>query len=169
MNERQTDKLLVKIAQGDKYALEELYEQTKRGVFAFLYSYLKNYESCEDVMQTVYLKIKINAEKYIPGTNGRAWILQIAKNLALDEIKKNSRTYIPDREQTYSLQNYYGVSEVMEKVLSSEEREIVILHVLWGYKHREIAAMLNCPTGTVTSKYKRSIKKLQTALKEVNA
>ena len=42
--------------------------------------------------------------------------------------------------------------------LDEEEQRIVTLHVLWGYKHREIADIIGSPTGTVTSKYKRAIK-----------
>ncbi|MDE6373709.1 MAG: RNA polymerase subunit sigma-24, partial [Clostridia bacterium] len=75
MDKNQIDKLLVKISRGDNAAFEELYERTKKGVFSFLYSYLKNYENTEDAMQSVFLKIKLNAAQYERGTNGSAWIL----------------------------------------------------------------------------------------------
>lgn len=167
MQDRQIDQLLQRIAQGDNDAFETLYKQTGRGVFAFVYSYLKNYQDSEDVLQTVYLKIKLNAGSYKQGTNARAWILQIAKNLSLNEIKKRKPSEeltenIPSRSSEFGL----GISDVMNKVLDEEERQIIILHVLWGYKHREIAAITGSPTGTVTSKYKRSVQKLQSALKE---
>ena len=51
---------------------EQLYECTKRGVFAFLYTYLHNYADTEDAMQTVYLKVKTYAPSYRQGANGRA-------------------------------------------------------------------------------------------------
>ena len=54
----------------------------------------------------------------------------------------------------------------MERILSEDEQRIVTLHVVWDYKHREIAEILGCPTGTVTSKYKRAIEKLKKSLKE---
>ena len=60
MDEKQTDRLLTRIADGDNDAFVEFYEQTKRGVFSFLYSYLNNYAAVEDVMQTVYLNVKLN-------------------------------------------------------------------------------------------------------------
>ena len=50
--------------------------------------------------------------------------------------------------------------------LDFEERQIVILHSLTGMKHREIAEILDLPTGTVLSKYNRSIKKLRRELEE---
>lgn len=168
MNEKQINKLLVQTARGDNDAFAELYEKTKHGVFSFLYSFLQNYEDTEDAMQTVYLKIKLYIDKYTPDTNGRAWILQIAKNLALNELYARKKTInIDDTDIEDKSPMPDGISETMQKVLDEEERRIVIMHVLWGFKHREIAEMINCPTGTVTSKYKRSIAKLQSALKEV--
>lgn len=168
MNERQIDKLLAGIARGDNAALEELYAKTSRGVYSFLYSYLKNRERTEDALQTVYLKVKLNADSYRPGTNGRAWLLQIAKNQALNDVKANRRVEYTDiPEASVSPPTCGVVTDTMNRVLSEEERYIVNLHVLWGYKHREIAEQLGCPTGTVTSKYKRSISKLKEALKEV--
>lgn len=168
MQERQLDQLLLKISQGDNDAFSELYNATGRGVFAFIYSYLKNYQDSEDVLQTVYLKIKLNAYQYKQGTNARAWILQIAKNLSLNELKKRKPTVeLTEDVPLSSSPRNMVVSDVMNRVLDEEERQIIVLHVLWGYKHREIAEILNCPTGTVTSKYKRGVQKLQTALKEV--
>lgn len=156
------------ISQGDNDAFNELYKQTGKGVFAFIYSYLKNYQDAEDVLQGVYLKIKLNAYQYKQGTNARAWILQIAKNLSLNEIKKRKPAEeLTDDVPSTQFSPSMGISDVMNKVLDEDERQIMILHVLWGYKHREIAEILNCPTGTVTSKYKRSIEKMKQALKEV--
>jgi len=168
MNDKQIDKLLVDIARGDNDAFAELYERTKHGVFSFLYSYLNNYEDTEDSMQNFYLKIKTNIGKYTPDTNGRAWILQIAKNIALNEIyaKKRATVNIDDVDIKVRDSLPTGVSQAMQAALDEDERRIVILHVLWGYKHREIAQRLGCPTGTITSKYKRSVQKLKEALKE---
>lgn len=172
MDERQIDKLLARIASGDNQAFEELYDKTRRGVFSFIYSYLNNYESTEDVMQTVYLKVKLNIDKYRLGTNGRAWLLEIAKNLALNEIKQRKSAEYKDEliGGNAAVQAPTGeITDIMRRTLTEEEQRIVILHVLWGYKHREIARIMDVPTGTITSKYKRSISKMQQALKEVRA
>ncbi len=45
--------------------------------------------------------------------------------------------------------------------LSDGERQIVTLHAVAGFKHREIAAILQMPLATVLSKYNRAIKKLK--------
>lgn len=164
------DGLLKKVANGDNAAFEKLYLQTKRGVFAFLYTYFHNYSDTEDAMQTVYLKIKKGIGTYNKGVNGRAWILQIAKNHALNELKRK-KEHVPldslENIAVDSASNSSGVMEVMKAVLTEEEQRIVTLHVLWNYKHKEIANSLGCPVGTVTSKYKRAIEKLKKSLKEI--
>ncbi|MBQ9709130.1 MAG: sigma-70 family RNA polymerase sigma factor [Clostridia bacterium] len=167
MTRAETDRLLQRISHGDNAAFEELYVKTRRGVYAFLYTYVQRSADAEDLMQTVYLKVKTNISQYRHGTNGSAWILQIAKNLALNELKKSSRLQLSDEVIGTSDTFEYGtVSDAMRRTLSEEEQRIITLHVLWGYRHREIADMLGCPTGTVTSKYKRAIKKMKEALKE---
>ncbi len=168
MSAKEMDALLRRIADGDNAAFEEFYVCTKNGVYAFLRAYFSNHADVEDCMQTVYLKVKRGISSYRFGTNPRAWLLQIAKNQALSDIEKRKRE-VPTEEIEIVApmpQTENSVTEAMEKILSAEERQIVVLHVLWKYKHKEIAAQLGCPTGTVTSKYKRAVAKLQKYLKE---
>lgn len=173
MNKHEIDLMLMRISNGDNVAFEKLYTETKRGVYAFLYSYLGNREDCEDAMQDVYLKIKMNILQYKAGSNGLAWILQIAKNTALNAIRANKNNEKKLYEAQSAELNFAERAEqkntvlaAMDRVLDGEEQRIVILHVVWGYKHKETANVLNCPIGTVTSKYKRSVEKLKIALKE---
>lgn len=167
MKSNKLDALLRRVAEGNNSAFEELYEKTKRGVYAFLRTYLHNDADTEDGMQLVYLHIKRSIHTYRAGSNASAWILQIAKNIAYTTLRKNQRE-IPTEEIEIVSAGYDGdsVKDMMEKVLDEEEQRIVTLHVLWKYKHREIAEMLGVPTGTVTSKYKRALEKLRKSIKE---
>ena len=169
MKSRELDRLLVRVSEGDNAAFEALYEHTKRGVYSFLYTYFHNAADTEDGMQSVYLHVKRGIHTYRCGSNATAWILQIAKNIALNEIKKKKRE-VPTEEIDLGSTSYEGgrveIMDLMERTLTEEEQRIVTLHVLWNYKHREIAEILDCPTGTVTSKYKRALEKLKKSLKE---
>ena len=165
------DIILRRMLMGDNDAFAALYEKTKRGVFAFLYTYYKNQYDTEDAVQSVYLLIKKNIGSYVPGKNARAWILEIAKNYALNDIKKRSRVDYTDDEGDFSscataADTGFVVTDLMDRLLTDEERKIMVLHVIWGYRHREIGAILGMPTGTVTSKYKRAIDRLKKAMKE---
>ncbi len=172
MNKREIDVALCNVAKGDNVAFEQLYKETKRGVFAFLYSYCNNVADCEDAMQTVYLKVKQNISQYKPGSNGLAWMLQIAKNTALNQLRSKANAEKISSESTQEPFTYDDLElrsalfVIMRRVLDEDENRIVILHVVWQYKHREIAQLLNCPLGTVTSKYKRAVQKIKLALKE---
>jgi RNA polymerase sigma-70 factor (ECF subfamily) len=167
MRETNIDSLLREIANGDNDAFETLYIRTSRGVYAFLYGYFHSHADTEDAMQTVYLKVKMGIGSYRVGTNGRARLLQIAKNHALNELAKRKNTVLIDDFDIPVQENFdEGFTAELKTILTEEEYQIVTLHVLWKYKHREIAMMLSCPTGTVTSKYKRAIGKLKARLKE---
>jgi RNA polymerase sigma-70 factor (ECF subfamily) len=168
MRETNIDSLLREIANGDNDAFETLYLRTSRGVYAFLYGYFHSHADTEDAMQPVYLKVKMGIGSYRAGTNGRAWLLQIAKNAALTELKKRRKS-VELEENTATVEDFHeetGITALMAKILDEDERKIVTLHILWKYKHREIGEMLDMPTGTVTSKYKRAVEKIKKAYKE---
>lgn len=171
MDKRELDLCLCEVAKGDNEAFARLYEETKKGIFAFLYGFCNDYHRAEDLTQTVYLKVKANITKYNKGTDARAWLFQIAKYTALNDLKKNKRETVASEEQTekfeesgYELKDT-PVFEAIQKVLSQQEKQIVIMHVLWGFKHREIAEQLELSLGTVLWKYNAAIKKLQKSLK----
>lgn len=167
MNLKRINSAIEKTAKGDGRAFEQLYIEMRGGVYSFVYTYFHDSFDAEDVMQTVFLKIKQNADKFTPGTNGLAWILQIAKNTSLKELakRKTQTEYIEKvTAEIGSRTDDYdepSVMRLMNKVLTEEEQRIVTLHVIWGYKHREIAEILNCPVGTITSKYKRATEKIK--------
>ena len=170
MDKKELDLCLQEVAKGDAAAFERLYKETSKGIFAFLYGYCNNYHTAEDLTQTVYLKVKANISKYKAGTDARAWLFQIAKNTALNEIKKNKREVIATDDNgafagSYEMQDS-PVFDAINTVLDEKERQIVIMHILWGFKHREIADMLSLALGTVLWKYNAAIKKLQNKLRE---
>jgi RNA polymerase sigma-70 factor (ECF subfamily) len=97
-----------------------------------------------------------------------AWILTIVRNLCYNKIRAGK--VCEDLEQYEDLASESDDSEavldraILESamsILDEEERQVVILHALTGYKHREIAEILDLPTGTVLSKYNRAIKKMR--------
>ena len=168
MNKREMDKCLVRIAQGDQEAFESLYREAGRGVYAFLYPYLYSREDTEDALQTTFLKILRSASTYRPNSDARAWILQIAKNTALNLLEKRRREQITDEIPERAGPDPYrkDALEALQRALTPEEANVVVLHVLWGYKHREITERLGMPLGTVCSKYKYAIEKVKNYLKE---
>ena len=167
--------IILKIADGDKAALSELYLQTKNAVYSFALSMLRDLHAAEDVMQETFLQVWKSAPTYVPrGKSPLPWILGIAKNLSLARLREDQRlrSWIDDNpdpadplDQYLACENKILTRAVLAK-LSQEERQIVVLHVVAGLKHREVAALLELPLSTVLNKYNRSLKKLEKLVRE---
>ena len=171
MTKQEINNLLVQIQQQDENSFNKLYEIMHKGIFAFAYSYVQSKEDAEDIMQDTFIKVKINCQSYIPKTNASAWIIQIAKNLCLDFLRKKSRVILTDNEivgqEKFENQSKdFEMMNLLNVTLDEIDRQIVVLHVVFNYKAREISKMMNIPLGTVLWKYNKSIKLLNKKLKE---
>lgn len=165
--------LMDKVQNGDESAFEILYNETYRGVFSFVYTIVQNYQDAEDIMQDTYIKIRRYAQSYTIGGNVVAWILQIAKNLAYDFQKKNNRKInvenmdiFPIQQSMISEDNLF-VYQIINKFLSLKDRQIVILHIIYGLKNKEIAKLLDIPMGTILWRYNKAMKLLREKIQEV--
>ena len=162
------ENLIIRMASNDGAAFRELYQQTSGVVYGFAMSILRNKHDAEDVMHDAFIKIYSSAVTYRPSGNPMAWILTIVRNLCLNKIRAGK--VCEDLSEYYDLAGSSNDSEnmldrmVLEtamSVLDAEERQIVILHAMTGFRHREIAEVLDLPTGTVLSKYNRALKKMR--------
>jgi len=169
------ERCLYDIAQGNgTLALEKLYKYTKDMIYGYALSMLKNTHDAEDVLHDTYISIYHSASRYSSRGKPMAWIITITRNLCLDKLRMRSRiTDLPEENWEQHLDSSSSISiddklmiEFCINSLTSDEREILLLHVLSGLKHREISEMTNRPIATILSKYHRALKKLRTLLKE---
>lgn len=162
------ENLIIRMASNDGAAFRELYQQTSGVVYGFAMSILRNKHDAEDVMHDAFIKIYSGAVTYRPSGNPMAWILTIVRNLCLNRIRAGK--VCEDLSEYDDLAGSSNdnedmldrmVLETAMSVLDAEERQIVVLHAMTGFKHREIAEILDLPTGTVLSKYNRALKKMR--------
>ena len=139
------DGLFVRMAQGDKKALEQVYRATDKAVFGFALSILHNAADAEDVMQETYVRLFQCAGRraYTPLEDFEEAVGDFSSADAEDRL----------------------VLDAAMTILGEQERQILLLHAVAGLKHREIAALLDRPLATVLSKYNRALKKLKNHLK----
>lgn len=163
--------LLLDLAAGDQEALAQLYHRARTAVFGLALSYLKCRADAEDVTQDTFVRVWENAPGYRPQGKPLAWLLAIARNLALMKLRERDRTAeLP--EEDWALPDTGGgltaedraVLTAALRLLDGEEQRIVLLHAVTGLKHREIAESLSLPLSTVLSKYHRALKKLRMKL-----
>lgn len=162
---------IVKIKEGDKDEFSKFYETYKRSVFYNVLSILKDRNLSEDALMETFLKFLESKEKLNPKKSLSGYLMKISRNIALDMIKKAKKEVsLPEESE-----NYIGekdpelegdVINNMKKVLNEKELEIVVLHVVNEYSHKEIANILNRPIGTITWSYNNSMKKLREAFKD---
>ena len=164
--------LLSGIAAGSREDLAELYRRTRAAVYGLALSYLKNGAEAEDVAQDTFVKVWAAAPSYRPQGKPMAWLLTIARNLALGRLRTAARIQDLSEAQWSAFSSESDSLTADDRTvlaaalgrLSDEERHIVVLHAVCGLKHREIAQFLGLALPTVLSKYHRSLKKLKTIL-----
>jgi RNA polymerase sigma-70 factor (ECF subfamily) len=160
-------KWLGSIRDGDKAAFEALYEEMKRPLFTIILRITGDRGKSEDLLQELFLKLYLSPLE--TPANSRAYLCQMAHNLAIDSVRKQ-KPYVDweQAEETLSCQmSDIGQSMDIEdaiQTLPKRELQIVTLHLNGELKFREIAAILKIPLGTVLWSYRKAIEKLQKIL-----
>ena len=185
--------LVTSFLQGDDASFAALLERHLPIAYKFTYRYLQNADDTNDVVQEVFIKAWKHMKKFDQGRNFRTWLLTIAKNTALDFIKKKRPILFSKIEEGAGdldsfLAPYLAAGEgadlpdeVLERKemrslldgalqeLSPSYRTVLTLRYVEHLKFREIAEILQEPIDTVKSKHRRGVILLQKALGGVRA
>lgn len=168
------DRLLKKVASGDREAFTELYQSTQSMVFLTVLSVVKDRQTAEDLMQETFLTVYRSAGSF-SGRGGKTWMAAIARNKALDFLRRRKFEISVDEKQaeplfgSTSFESQFHDQLVLRTALGQLEeadREVFLLSHS-GLKQREIAKVTGQPAGTVAWRYRRAVKKLSVLLKEV--
>lgn len=170
MEETQGDRQLF---DGWMAAFACLYDRLKAPVYGLALSILRVRDDAEDVMQNTFLRVWDCAGQYRPGTDARAWVLKITRNLALMLLRTRRRSAelgdwaesLPGSDETAPVLDRL-VLEALLRYLDETERQVVMLFAVGGYSHKEIAAVLEKPYATVRWKYSNAMKKLKRHLED---
>lgn len=174
VNDKLLDQYIEEIKNGNQNALADLYHMTQQKVYGLILSILKNKHDAEDVLHDCYVSIYSSAQSYCSSGRPLSWILGIARNLSLLRLRQQRRVVnisYDDFEESYDYNQDISIEEKLVirefmKILSEEEREIVYLHTIAGFKFREIAHICELALPTVLSKYHRALKKLRKELEK---
>jgi len=167
------DELLARIAGGDMRALEGLYRVMRVGVFAVALAVAGDRGTAEDVVQDTFVRVYAAAPGYRPGSRARAWVLTIARHLALDAVRRRGRETacgMAGQGAAATGGEPDGIRlDVVNALLQLGEvdRQIVVLHDLAGFTHAEVAAELGLPAGTVRWRYRVALGRLRPLVEEV--
>ncbi len=151
----------------------------------YAYKITGNQLDADDLLQETYLRAFRFFNKFERGTNCKAWLFRIMKNLFINKYRKNQKE--PGKVDYGEIENFFDnirsdkidSTDLQEKVFSNlldddltnalnslqdDFKTVVILCDLEGLSYEEIADFVQCPIGTVRSRLHRGRKMLQQKL-----
>jgi RNA polymerase sigma factor (sigma-70 family) len=127
----------------------------------FAITLTRDSEVAQDLCQETVYKALVHREKYQPGTNIKAWLSTIMRNIFINDYRRKERKKVVTESITYTTRQatYEGADRNlrMQEInaalygLPSIFKNACLLY-LQGYKYNEIAAALNEPLGTIKSR-----------------
>lgn len=144
---------------------DEIYDEYFDRVYYKILSSVKNPEDAEDVAQEVFISVYKNLHKFRADSKIYTWIYRIAINKTYDFFRKKKIDLELNEEilniaDNEDLNGSMIVEENLKK-LSKEEREIVVLKDVYGYKLREISKLKDRNISTIKSIYYKALKNLE--------
>ena len=153
----------------------------------YAYKMTFNQLDADDLLQETFLRAFRFFHKFERGTNCKAWLFRIMKNLFINRYRKNQKE--PGKVDYGEIENFFDTirsekmesSDLQQKVFSNlldddvtkalnslqdDFKTVVILCDLEGLSYEEIADFVQCPIGTVRSRLHRGRKMLQEKLYE---
>lgn len=169
--------LVRKAADGDQNAFRVIVENNKNVVASTVKGMLGDCLEAEDVGQEVFIRFHKSIENFRGDSKLSTYLVRIAINLSLNEIKRQKRKSIfsfGDSESNElkdlkmnSQDKEFEKKELISLALNKIEgkfRSVIVLRLINGYSTEETAKILNIPKGTVLSRLARANKKLKKLL-----
>ena len=169
--------LMVKITEDrDEMAFSNLFDFLAPKINTyFLQNGLAN-ESAEELTQEVMSTIWAKSDKYDPSKSAvSTWVYTIARNKKIDFLRRNSKTKINEEDIRDFLYNdsesdKLKRDEIIDQVnrinqeLTADQRKIIKMNFFESKSHKKIAQELEIPLGTVKSKIRHILTKLQSII-----
>lgn len=158
----------------DRNAQRKLYNAYAGRMLVVCIRYVQNQAEAEDILQEAFIKIFQSLDKFRFESSLGAWIKRIVMNTAINQIRANLHFKDMSDVQNYENQvsdNQSGIEGIqfqelikMIQKLPKGCQAVFNLFAIEGYKHHEIAEMLNITEGTSKSQYSRAKAILQSIL-----
>jgi RNA polymerase sigma-70 factor (ECF subfamily) len=176
---KMNEKLLIeRLKKRDKKAQKYLFDKYAGLFFAISIRYADNYDDAQDILQEGFIKIFLNIDKFSGKGSFEGWMKRIIINNAINHYHKEIKhRYHDDISESFNIESddkFYNekdftYDELIKIIndLPAGYRTIFNLYAIEGYKHKEIAKMLDISESTSKSQYHRAKKILQIKLEEI--
>jgi RNA polymerase sigma-70 factor (ECF subfamily) len=171
-------KLLARAANRESDAFAALYHSTSAKLFGIILRILRQQEAAEEVLQDVYLKIWERASDFDRSkASPITWMATIARNRALDEVRKRKIPVASDGIDISELADpqklpseQLEISQELRRLeacldgLDKQKTIAIKLAYLDGLSRQELAERLDQPVGTIKTWLHRGLKQLKDCL-----
>jgi RNA polymerase sigma-70 factor (ECF subfamily) len=174
--------LIAKIAKKNKDALALLYDKYSRLIYSLIYKVVQKHEDTEEVMQEVFLQVWEKAA-YFDSTKGNVyvWVVTLTRNKAIDRVRSKyyrqgkvnsdieSVSMYMESEDKSALDNSLSDERaiyVRKALAQLPENQRILLEDAYylGYSQSELAQRYELPLGTVKTRMRSGLKKLQSLI-----
>lgn len=167
-------RIIALIKQKDEEAFESIYAEYKNIVYYVIYQIVRNKEEANRLLQDTFLTVYNKIDQYAGG-NFKYWILTIAKNLSKNYLTRDfvkEKRIIKDNELINEITDPRLVGlgkydDILSENFEQEEKDILIYHIVFRYKFKEIAQIMDKSPKYISTKYKMSLKNLKMIMEEV--
>ncbi|MBW8040054.1 MAG: RNA polymerase sigma factor [Planctomycetes bacterium] len=169
MDDRLDETLVCACKQGDTDAYAVLVKRHYRHVFALCLGVLGNVHDAEDIAQDAMLKGLVKIKKLGRGEQFEAWILQIAKNLSIDFLRRRRRVKPLAGEQLMQAGQRSQENHELEQAVRRLPGELRIPLVMYYFDKKNaktIAEELNISHSGACQKIRTARKELHKLLTE---
>lgn len=183
-HEQVSDEAAAKRVQGgEPQAFGILVERYEAKLLRYGRKFLPRSEDIEDIVQEVFMKTYENLQSFDSSQKFSPWIYRIAHNEFVNALRKEKRSPIkfvdfdtflshPVYEDPLPREREQAeMRRMLERALGgldSKYREVLVLYYLEELSYKEIADVLQVPTGTVGIRIKRAKEFLKDAYQELN-
>lgn len=169
--------LVMAVARWREDALAVIYRRHAGHVFGLAKRLLADTVLAEEVTQEVFVRLWQHPDRFDPGRGSlRTFLLTMAHGRAVDLLRaETSRRRREERSQalaeaSYDLEQEVYALAMAERVrdvvsaLPAEERKAIELAYFGGHSYREVAVLQNQPEGTVKSRIRSGLRRMERAL-----
>ena len=157
------------VLRGRQEAFSVLVERYQKPIFNFIYRFYGNYELAQELTQETFLRCYQFLKSYDPERKFSTWLYTVAKNLCIDELKKQRAAHevpLDDVLPAIDARDVEGAVDCNAQVkcirreedfkllealqeLPSAARTVLLLHYFQGLSYQEIGETLGLPVSTV--------------------
>lgn len=144
-------------------------------LFAYIQNLVRDKEYAKDITQETYMRT-LEANTNTPIDNKRAFLYRVAKNIIIDQARKNNKTNFIELEEKDILSKDIQAEEIVLKLnedqvlyeeikkLPQKRRQVFVLYIVEGYSRKEISQVLNITIASVEKHISRASLQIRESL-----